>query len=151
MKLKINGEYYDVEADSQESLLHVLRDRLNLKGTVNGCTPEKCRDACTVLINGKAQPSCKIPIGSLDGDRIRTIEGISEDHPVKRAWETEGVEECDYCKSSHIMKALSLLSRMLNPYPEDIKEALNTAGCTCGENPRIIRAITKASKSCYDS
>jgi isoquinoline 1-oxidoreductase alpha subunit len=151
MRIRINGEYHEVDANPEETLLHVLRNHLNLKGTSNGCTPGKCHDACSVLVNGKAQQSCKISVGSLNGDRIRTIEGIPEDHPVRQAWKVEGVQECDHCKSAQIIKTISLLSRMLNPAQIDIKEALNTDRCTCGENPRIIRAVNKASKSSYDS
>ena len=148
MKLRINGEYHEVEVDPGEKLLHVLRDHLNLTGTTNGCTPEHCHGACTVLINGRALHSCKISVGSLNGDRIRTIEGIPEDHPVKRAWKTEEVRECENCKSGQIMKTISLLSRMLNPSREDIKEALD---CMCSENIKVIRAVNIASKSSYDS
>jgi isoquinoline 1-oxidoreductase alpha subunit len=151
VRLRINGKYHEVDAKPEEPLLHILRDHLNLKGTANGCTPEACHGACTILVNGKAQQSCKIPVGSLNGDRIRTIEGIPEGHPVRTAWAFEGVQACDQCNSAQIIKAISLLSRMLNPAPEDIKDALNTDHCTCGENPRIIRAVNKASKSSYDS
>jgi aerobic-type carbon monoxide dehydrogenase small subunit (CoxS/CutS family) len=151
VKLRINGEYHEVVANPEESLLHILRDHLNLKGTANGCSPEACHGTCTVLVNGKARSSCKISVGSLNGDRIRTIEGIPEAHPVKTAWAYEEVKACDLCKSAQIMKVISLLSRMLNPSPEDIKDALNTDHCTCGENPGIIRAVNKASKSSYDS
>jgi isoquinoline 1-oxidoreductase alpha subunit len=95
--------------------------------------------------------ACQIAVGSLSGDRIRTIEGIPEDHPVKQAWEFENVPKCGYCKHGQIMRAIALLSRMLNPSEEDIREALNTDLCKCGENPRIIRAINRASKFSYDS
>jgi aerobic-type carbon monoxide dehydrogenase small subunit (CoxS/CutS family) len=151
MKLRINGEYHEVDANPEAPLLHILREHLNLKGTANGCTPEECHGACTVLINGKARQSCKIPVGSINGDRIRTIEGIAEDHPVIKAWKLENVQECDHCKSAQVLKAISLLTRMLNPAPDDIRDALNTDQCQCGENPNIIRAVNKASKSSYDS
>ena len=151
MKLKVNGKYYDIDAAPEETLLHVLRDHLDLNATANGCTPQECHSGCTVLVNGKARHSCKINIGSLDDDRIRTLEGISEEHPVKNAWKEEGIQECEVCKSAHILQAISLLGRMLNPSPEDIKEALDTGRCTCGKDPRVIRAVNKASKHCYDS
>jgi isoquinoline 1-oxidoreductase alpha subunit len=151
MRLRINGEYREIDASPQETLLHILWEHLNLTGTSNGCTPEECNGACTVLLNGKAHPSCKITIGSINGDRVRTIEGIPEDNPIKKAWKDEGVQECEICKSGQILKAVSLLSRMLNPSPIDIKETLNTDRCKCGENPRAIRAISKASKYNYDS
>jgi len=150
MKLRINGKYHEIDADPGETLLNVLRDRLNLLGSVDLCGKGEC-GACIVLINNKAQKACQVTVGSLSGDRVRTIEGIPENHPVREAWKFENVIECSYCKSGQIMKAIALLSRMLNPSKEDIREALNTDHCTCGENPKIIRAINKASKYSYDS
>lgn len=151
MHLKINGQYYEIDAKPEENLLHVLRDHLNLTATANGCTPQECHGGCTVLINGKARHACKVDIGSLDDDRIRTIEGISEEHPVRKAWEEEGIKECEVCKSAHILETISLLGRMLNPSPEDIEEALDSNRCKCAKDPRVVRAVNKASKSCYDS
>lgn len=151
MKLRINGEYFDIDADPKETLLHVLRDHLHLMPETNGCDSGECCGACTVLINGKGGKACMITLSSLDGDRVRTIEGIPEEHPVIKAWRDEGVQECPVCKSGQIMKSISLLARMLNPAPVDIEEELNTEHCECGNNPKIIRAINKASKFSYDS
>jgi isoquinoline 1-oxidoreductase alpha subunit len=150
MKLKINGKYYEVDADPEESLLHVLRDYLNLLSSIQLCGKGEC-GACIVLINNKVHNACQVKVGNVSGDRIRTIEGIPDNHPVKNAWKSENVPECGYCKSGQIMRAIALLSRMLNPSLEDIKEALNTDGCNCGENIRVIRAINMASKYSYDS
>jgi len=150
MRLRINGKYCEVDVAPEETLLHVLRDRLNLMGSVELCGQGEC-GACIVLVNKKAQKACQIKACSLQGDRIRTIEGIPEDHPVKQAWLSENVPECIYCKYGQIMRAIALISRMLNPSAEDIKEALNTDRCNCGENNKIIRAINKASKYSYDS
>lgn len=150
MKLKINGKYYEIDVDPEETLLNVLRDRLNLLVSVDLCGKGEC-GACIVLINNKAQKACHVTVGSLSGDRVRTIEGIPDNHPVKEAWKLEKVQECGYCKVGQIMKTIALLSRMLNPSPEDIKEALNTDHCNCGENPRIIKAVNRASKFSYDS
>jgi isoquinoline 1-oxidoreductase subunit alpha len=150
MKLRINGKYYEIDVAPEETLLNVLRDRLNLLGSVDLCGKGEC-GACIVLINNKAQKACQVTVGSISGDRVRTIEGIPDNHPVKEAWKLENVQECGYCKFGQIMKTIALLSRMLNPAPEDIKEALNTDHCNCGENPRIIRAVNRASKYSYDS
>ena len=151
MQLKINGEYRNINVQPDETLLRIIRDHLHLTGTPNGCTHEVCTGACTILINGKAYPSCKITVGSLDGDKVRTIEGISEKNPVRKAWKDEGIQECPEYKTAHILEAISLLSRMLNPSPEDIKEALGGERCNCAKDPRVIRAINTASKYNYDS
>ena len=150
MKLRINGKYNEIDVAPDETLLNVLRDRLNLLGSVDLCGKGEC-GACIVLINNKAQKACQVKVGSISGDRVRTIEGIPDNHPVKEAWKIENVQECSYCKFGQIMKTIALLSRMLNPSPEDIKEALNTDHCNCGENPRIIKAVNRASKYSYDS
>jgi aerobic-type carbon monoxide dehydrogenase small subunit (CoxS/CutS family) len=150
MRLRINGKYYEVDTEPEETLLHVLKNHLHFFGSVDLCGKGEC-GACIVLVNNKAQKACHITVGSLSGDRVRTIEGIPEKHPVKEAWKCEGVPACNYCKSGQIMRAIALLSRMLNPSAEDIKEALNTDQCNCGENPKIVRAINKASKYSYDS
>ncbi|MEW6053199.1 MAG: 2Fe-2S iron-sulfur cluster-binding protein [Nitrospirota bacterium] len=150
MRLRINGKYHEIDVGPDETLLPILRDRLSLLGSVTLCRKGEC-GACIVLVSNKPQKACQTKISSLDGDRIRTIEGIPQDHPVKRAWEQEQVKECDYCKGGQIMRAVALLARMLNPSKEDIKEALNTDGCACGEDPRIIKAINWASKYSYDS
>ncbi len=151
MNLFINGKSFEVDIDAQETLLHVLRDRLGFMQDITECDSGECSGSCTVLINGKGNPACKVIVGTLNGDRIRTIEGIPEEHPVKKIWKEEGIETCPICKSGQIMKVISLLARMLNPAPIDIKEELNTPHCKCGENPKIIKAVNKASKYCYDS
>lgn len=151
MRLRINGQYYELDVAPGETLLQVLRDRMNLFKNVNVCGKGEC-GACLVLVNNReVHKACQISVGSLIGDRIRTIEGIPDDHPVIAAWKSEDVPACNYCKSGQIMRAIALLARMLNPSPEDIKEALNSDGCKCGENPKIIKAVNKASKYSYDS
>jgi isoquinoline 1-oxidoreductase subunit alpha len=151
MRLRINGNYHEIDAEPDDTLLHVLKDHLNLFSNVNVCGKGEC-GACLVLVNNRqVHKACQISVGSLSGDRIRTIDGIPEEHPVKSAWRAEDVQPCNYCKSGQIMRAVALLARMLNPSPADISEALNTDGCRCGENPRIIKAVNRASKYSYDS
>gem|GEM_PF-1367595 len=92
----------------------VIRDYLNLTGTKFGCGEGLC-GSCTVHVDGKAQRSCLIPVQDAQGKKITTIEGIPEDHPVKKAWIKEQVPQCGYCQPGQIMEAVSLLSEKKSP------------------------------------
>lgn len=147
--LTVNGRRESVDAQPDTPLLWVLRDTLGLTGTKFGCGKALC-GSCTVhLIQGggpTAVRSCAMPISSLDGAEIRTIEGLSADgnHPVQRAWMDEDVPQCGYCQPGQIMAAAALLSD--NPSPDDaeIDVAMRGVLCRCGTHVRIRRAIHRA-------
>jgi isoquinoline 1-oxidoreductase alpha subunit len=143
--LEINGKKYEVDIPSDVPLLWVIRERLRLTGTKFGCGVAMC-GACTVHVDGKAQRSCQIPAGDVQGKKITTIEGIPEDHPVKRAWIMEQVPQCGYCQPGQIMQAIALLSEEPNPTDEKIMEAMQGVLCRCGTYPRIVKAIKRAAK-----
>lgn len=145
--LKINGKLQSVEADSDTPLLWVLRDHVDLVGTKFGCGIAQC-GACTVHVNGNATRSCSLPVSSLQGMEITTIEGLSEhgDHPVQEAWKEIDVPQCGYCQSGQIMTAAALLENNPNPSDEDIDAAMNGNICRCGTYVRIKQAIKIASK-----
>jgi isoquinoline 1-oxidoreductase alpha subunit len=143
--LQINGKKYEVDIPSDVPLLWVIRERLRLTGTKFGCGVAMC-GACTVHVDGKAQRSCQIPAGDVQGKKITTIEGIPEDHPVKRAWIMEQVPQCGYCQPGQIMQAIALLSEEPNPTDEKIMEAMQGVLCRCGTYPRIVKAIKRAAK-----
>ena len=113
--LEVNGKRYEVEAKPEVPLLWVIREHLGLTGTKYGCGVALC-GACTVHIDGKAERSCQIPVKEAQGKRITTIEGIPEDHPVKKAWNAEDVPQCGYCQPGQIMDAVALLEK--NPKPK---------------------------------
>ena len=92
IKLEVNGKQYEVAVDSDVPLLWVLRDHLQLTGTKFGCGIGEC-GSCTVHIDGEAERSCQTPVGSVQGRKIVTIEGLPEDHPVKKAWVAEQVPD----------------------------------------------------------
>lgn len=148
--LKINGKSYTVNENPDIPLLKVLREYLGLTATKCGCGIGKC-GSCTIKIDQEAYRSCQLSIGHINGKKITTIEGLPEDHPVKKAWILEQVEECSHCNSGHIMQAVALLSKIINPSKEDIMHSIGSDLCNCGSNPRLINAIIRASKECYDS
>ena len=146
-QLNINGKTLSVEAEADTPLLWVLRDQLDLVGTKFGCGIAQC-GACTVHINGVAQKSCIAPISQMQGVKITTIEGLSDDgsHPVQEAWKELDVPQCGYCQSGQIMQAAYFLSNNPNPSDEDIRNAMAGNICRCAAYNRIEKAVKVASK-----
>jgi isoquinoline 1-oxidoreductase alpha subunit len=145
LKLTVNNEAKTVDVPPETPLLWVLRDVLNLKGAKYGCGIGVC-GACTVLIDGKAARSCMTQVGSVAGQHITTIEGLSPDglHPVQAAWEAVDVAQCGYCQSGQIMAAAALLERTPHPTDAEIDTAMSGNLCRCGTYPRIREAIHHA-------
>ena len=143
ISLNVNGKNYKVDVSDDVPLLWVIRDYLKLTGTKYGCGIGEC-GACTVHIDGKAERSCGIPAGKAQGKKITTIEGLPENHPVKRAWIEEQVVQCGYCQPGVMMQVAALLSESRNPNPEKIIGAMDDVICRCGTHPRIKKGIRKA-------
>ncbi len=145
VSLKVNGKPTTVDAPSDMPLLWVLRDVLDLKGTKFGCGAAQC-GACTVHLKGAPVRSCQLPIASLQGAEVTTIEGLSPDgsHPVQQAWEEVDVPQCGYCQAGQIMSAAALLAKNPKPSDADIDAAMNGNLCRCATYLRIREAIHKA-------
>jgi aerobic-type carbon monoxide dehydrogenase small subunit (CoxS/CutS family) len=143
--LRVNGKSTTVDAPSDMPLLWVLRDELDLKGTKYGCGVGQC-GACTVHLKGAAVRSCQLPVSSLQGAEITTIEGLSTDgsHPVQRAWESVDVPQCGYCQAGQIMSAAALLAKNPSPTDAQITTAMNGNLCRCATYLRIREAIHTA-------
>ncbi len=147
IKLKVNGDLHEVDAEADTPLLWVLRDFLGLRGTKFGCGKGLC-GACTIHLNGKAMRSCQLPLSlAAEGD-ILTIEGLSSNasHNVQRAWQDNNVPQCGYCQSGQIMSAAALLASNANPTDTEIDTAMSGNLCRCGTYPRIRAAISQAAK-----
>jgi aerobic-type carbon monoxide dehydrogenase small subunit (CoxS/CutS family) len=144
-RITVNDKTIDVDAAPDTPLLWVLRDHLAMTGTKFGCGMALC-GACTVHLEGAAVRSCVLPLEALEGKRITTIEGLSQDrsHAVQRAWMELDVPQCGYCQSGQIMSAAALLES--NPRPSDAEIDAAMAGniCRCGTYPRIRKAIHRA-------
>jgi isoquinoline 1-oxidoreductase subunit alpha len=143
--LNVNQKKYEVDVSPDVPLLWVIREHLKLTGTKFGCGMSLC-GACTVHIDGKAQRSCQTPAGEAQGKKITTIEGIPEDHPVKRAWVRAQVPQCGYCQPGQIMQAIALLSEKPNPKDEDVMNIMNGNLCRCGTYVKIKKAIKMAAR-----
>ena len=145
MELNVNGKRLQVQADPAMPLLWVLRDLLQLTGTKYGCGVAAC-GACTVRIAGQAVRSCVVPVGSVSGKAIQTIEGLgtaSRPHALQTAWIAEQVPQCGYCQSGMLMAAAALLEKKPKPSDADIDEAMTNI-CRCGTYQRVRAAIKRA-------
>jgi len=146
MQITVNGTSREVEAAADTPLLWVLRDELGLLGTKYGCGIAQC-GACTVHIDGMAARACQVPIDTLEGADIVTIEGLAEAgalHPVQEAWIETQVAQCGYCQSGQIMQAASLLAGDPEPSDETIDAVMSGNLCRCGTYTRIRAAIRLA-------
>ena len=144
----VNGEPCEVSASPDTPLLWVIREELGLTGTKFGCGIAQC-GACTVHMNGEPVRSCVIPVMTVEGQDITTIEGVADDgnlHAVQHAWIEEQVPQCGYCQSGQIMAAVALLSKNVSPTDQDIDRAMRGNLCRCGTYPRIRRAIKRAAE-----
>jgi isoquinoline 1-oxidoreductase subunit alpha len=147
VEFMVNDKPVRVDAPEGTRLLWVLRERLNLTGTKYGCGVAQC-GACMVHVDGGPAFSCQVPIETLRGKSVTTIEGLSPDgrHPVQRAWLAERVPQCGYCQSGQIMNAAALLARNPRPTRDEIVEHMSANICRCGTYQRIVRAIERASR-----
>lgn len=141
--LTVNGHTHAVTSDPQRPLLDVLREDLHLTGTKYGCGEGQCR-ACTVLIEGKAVPSCVTPISQAEGKEVLTIEGLAKGavlHPVQQAFLDAGASQCGYCTSGMILGIVGLLNEMPRPTAADLRSGMQRHICRCCNYPKILRAF----------
>jgi isoquinoline 1-oxidoreductase alpha subunit len=145
-KMTVNGEAVEYRLDPRTPLLWALRDASNLTGTKYGCDSRDC-GACTVILDDRAVTSCSVPLSSLEGARVTTIEGLSPDgsHPVQQAWLAEQVTMCGYCEPGFIMAIAAMLQADPNPGDDAIAALPNI--CRCGAYPRIRSAIARAASA----
>ncbi len=146
LTLLVNGTKRTAAAAAGESLLSVLRDRLQLTGTKYGCGEGQC-GACTVLLDGRPARSCLTPAAEAAGKRITTIEGLEKNgrlHAVQEAFLREEAFQCGSCTSGMILTAAALLARRPHPADAEIVAALAGNICRCGTYPRILHAVKRA-------
>lgn len=145
--LLVNGQSHRVAVDYEQTpLLYILRDDLKLKGARFGCGAGQC-GACTVLVDGRAERSCELPVWAAEGKSITTLEGLGSPgamHPLQRAFVDLQAGQCGYCLSGIIMRAAELIDRDREPARDKILAALDRNLCRCGSHTRIVSAIERA-------
>jgi carbon-monoxide dehydrogenase small subunit len=147
---RVNGEDRTCLADPCDTLLEILRDRLGLTGTKEGCSNGNC-GSCTVLVDGAAVCACLVLAGELDGVEVTTIEGLAtrEDgvprrHPVQQALVEIGGTQCGFCTPGIVMSAVALLEQNPSPSDAEIRHAIAGNICRCTGYEKIVRAIAHA-------
>lgn len=146
IEVTVNGERHSLDVPPEMPLLWVLRDVLGLIGTKFGCGIAQC-GACTVHLNGAPVRSCVMRVGDIEGQQVRTIEGLADGtrlHPLQQAWIAEDVAQCGYCQAGQIMSAAALLERSPDPSDAEIDQAMAGNFCRCGTYNRIRKAIHTA-------
>jgi len=144
--LNVNGRDHVIEAAPESMLLYALRDNLGLHGPKFGCGLSEC-GACTVILDGVAVHSCVVPLAAAQGQKIVTLEGLSEDgrpNALQAAFIEEQAAQCGYCINGMIMTAQAFLDRHPKPSRDEIKRALDNNLCRCGTHMRIVRAVERA-------
>jgi carbon-monoxide dehydrogenase small subunit len=147
IELRINGEFCEVAAEPQRTLLEVLREDLGLTGAKEACGTGEC-GACTVLADGKPILSCLTLAIEAQGKEITTIEGLSRGgnlHPLQKSFIEHGAIQCGYCTSGMILNAKSILDETPNPSREEILKGLEGNLCRCTGYNKILEAIMAAS------
>lgn len=139
--LTVNGKQVRVAADPDMPLLWVLREKLALTGTKFGCGIGDC-GACAVHVDGKAVRSCVVPVQSVEGAQVTTIEGLGAEglHAVQSAWIAQQVPQCGYCQSGMIMAVAALLQTNPQPTDSELADAVSNI-CRCGTYVRIRAAV----------
>lgn len=143
----LNGQSASVQADPDQTLLDVLRHTLDLKATRMGCGLGQC-GACRVIVDGYAVASCDMPMWSVAGKSVTTLEGLGSveaPHALQTAFIDAQAMQCGFCTSGILMTAAALLQRKPHPCMQDIRQALDGNLCRCGVHDRVVNAILKAS------
>ncbi|MGD1040155.1 MAG: (2Fe-2S)-binding protein [Dehalococcoidales bacterium] len=148
INLMVNGEKCQVIVEPAESLLDVLRVKLNKTGTKKGCNEGDC-GACTVIMNGRPVNACLVLAFEADNADILTIEGLADNaqlHPLQESFIKYGGLQCGFCTPGMIMIAKALLDRNPNPTEEEIRKAVAGNICRCTGYVKIVQSISEAAR-----
>jgi aerobic carbon-monoxide dehydrogenase small subunit len=148
IKFHLNGELTSVQILPDETLLQVLRDKLDMKGVKKGCGEGEC-GSCTILLDGRPVVSCLLPAAKVAHRNVTTIEGVSHGgklHPIQEAFLEAGAVQCGFCTPGMILSAKALLDRCPSPSEEEIRTALSGNICRCTGYVQIQQAVKIAAR-----
>jgi aerobic-type carbon monoxide dehydrogenase small subunit (CoxS/CutS family) len=143
IRFRLNGKETTLRTDPERTLLWVLRNDLGLTGTKFGCGEGIC-GSCTVVVDGSAVRSCSVPVSSVEGTSVVTIEGLAKDgtlHPLQEAFVEHDGFQCGYCTPGMLMTAYALLLAKPHASHEEIVKGMEDNLCRCGAHKRILAAI----------
>jgi aerobic-type carbon monoxide dehydrogenase small subunit (CoxS/CutS family) len=146
IRFSFNGKTTALEVDEERLFLWVLRTELGLTGTKFGCGEGFC-GSCTVLVDGKPERSCQLPMSNVAGKKVVTIEGLAYDgklHPVQTAFVEHDALQCGFCTPGMILSAYGLLLENPEPTRQQILDHMEDNLCRCGAHVRIVKAIETA-------
>ena len=149
LEFTCNGQPVRLEAEPVMRALDLLRDRLGLTGTKEGCGRGEC-GACTILVDGRPMNACLLYAAKLQGRTVLTIEGLARGealHPLQEAFLEEGAVQCGYCTPGMILSAKALLDRVPDPCVPEIEEALSGNLCRCTGYAKIVKAVQRAARA----
>jgi carbon-monoxide dehydrogenase small subunit len=147
--LEVNGKKVTKQIQDHTLLSTFVRDQLNLTGTHIGCDTSQC-GACVVHVDGKSVKSCTLLVADIDGSKVTTIEGLSQNgelHPMQAAFKKHHGLQCGYCTPGMIMSSVDLLQNKKNPSDEEIREWLEGNICRCTGYQNIVAAVKEAAKN----
>lgn len=148
IKFVVNKQLYTLNIDPKERLIDVLRARIGLMGTKEGCGEGEC-GACTVIIDGKTVNSCLLLAAQANGCEITTIEGIGNrrtPHPVQTAFVKVGAVQCGFCTPGMVLSAKNLLDKIAHPSDKEIGIAMSGNLCRCTGYDKILRAVKRVAE-----
>ena len=146
IEIKLNGEWQKVEVTARQTLLEVLRNKLEAKEVKNGCAKGDC-GACSVMLEGKAVNSCLTLALQANGKEVETLKGIGtqeDPHPLQISFVEHGAVQCGFCTAGQIISAKALLAKNSKPSREEIREAISGNLCRCTGYSKIVDAIQGA-------
>jgi carbon-monoxide dehydrogenase small subunit len=149
VRLRVNGENYDIVIEPYRTLLDVLREELRLTGSKKGCDAGDC-GACTVLLDGKPVNSCLVLAATAQEAEILTIEGLARNgklHPLQDAFIKEGAVQCGFCTPGVLMSLKALVDNNPAPTLEDVKTAMAGNLCRCTGYSKAFKAVAAATRS----
>lgn len=143
----LNNDPVSLDVASHTMLLELLRERLSLTGTKEGCGHGEC-GACTVLVDGRSINACLYPAFEVEGKAVTTIEGLmgpnNELHPLQKHFAECGAVQCGFCTPGFVIAIESLLRHNPRPGDEEIKEALSGNLCRCTGYNMLVRGVRLA-------
>jgi aerobic-type carbon monoxide dehydrogenase small subunit (CoxS/CutS family) len=148
ISFKLNGESVKSDAAQDTPLLTVLVNDMNVNGAKFGCGQAQC-GACLVMVNGSPIHSCVVPLSTVAGGTVTTLEGLKNGNlpsRLQQAFIDEQAAQCGYCTSGMIVQAHALLQRNPKPTDAEVRAALDANLCRCGAHNRIVRAVLRAAK-----